>query len=120
MEALALVLVWLAAIGSGGLLSIGIIEIMTGQAVIRFSRRTWSVSENRLSGLCTTIQGSVVAIYTLISGLLFGTHTIEMFWVGHWWGLFATAPFVMTFIFTLSVQAYLQIRHDKRRQTIRV
>src|SRR5438270_13508519 len=97
MDALMLVLVWLAAIVSGVLLCVGIIETASGQAVVKSSRRTWSAAENRLSGFCTTIQGAVVAIYVLISELLFGTHTIPMFWVGHWWGLLASAPFVVIF-----------------------
>jgi hypothetical protein len=120
MVTFIIVAVWLSGIGSGGLMWIGIIEVARGQAVINFSRSTWSVGENRASGVCTTIQGAAVAIYALLSGLMFGAHAIPLFWVGHWWGILATAPFAVIMFGTLFVQAYLQIRHENRRRVARI
>jgi hypothetical protein len=119
MDAFMIVEVWLLGIGSGGLLCIGIIDVARGEAVINLSRRTWSVGENRASGVCTTIQGAAVAIYALFGGLMFGAHVIPLFWVGHWWGLFVSAPFAVVILGTLFVQAYLQIRHENRRRVAR-
>lgn len=116
MDAFIIVALWLLGIGSGGLLCIGIIEIARGQAVINPSRSTWSVGENRASGACTTIQAAALAIYALVGGLMLGAHAFPMFWVGHWWGLFASAPFTLIFLGTLFVQAYLEIRHENRRR----
>jgi hypothetical protein len=119
MDAFMIAAVWLLGIGAGGLLCIGIIEVARGQAVINLSRSTWSVGENRASGVCTTIQGAAVAIYALFGALIFGAHAIPLFWVGHWWGLFAPAPFAVIILGTLYVQAYLQIRHENRRRAAR-
>jgi hypothetical protein len=116
MDAFMIVTVWLLGIGSGGLLCIGIIEVAKRQAVINLSRSTWSVGENRASGVCTTIQGAACAIYALFGGLMLGAHAIPLFWVGHWWGLFVSAPFAVIILSTLFVQAYLQIRHENRRR----
>jgi hypothetical protein len=119
MDAFTIVVVWLLGICSGGLLCIGIIEIARGQAVISLSRSTWSVGENRVSGVCTTIQGAAVAIYAVFGGLTLGAHAIPLFWVGHWWGIFAPAPLAVIMLGTLFVQAYLQIRHENRRRVAR-
>jgi hypothetical protein len=120
MGVLTIVAVWLAGIGSGALLCIGIIEIAKGQAVINLSRSTWSVRENRASGVCTTIQGFVLGIYALFGGLALSAHALPMVGVGQWWGLFAPAPFAVIFLGTLFVQAYLQIRHENGRRARRI
>ena len=102
--------------GAGAMLCIGIIEIVTGHAVINLSRSNWSPRENRASGACTTVQAITLAMYALIGGLALGTHSIPVFWVGHWWGLFAPAPFAAIILGTMFVQAHLQIRHERGRQ----
>lgn len=118
MDTFILVLTWLLGIGSGGLLCVGIIRLATGQPAIKLSRSPWSVSENRALGACATIQGVALAAYGLIGGLTLGSHSIPMFGVGHWWGLFSSIPFAVLMFVTVYVQTYLHLRHEIRRHVV--
>jgi hypothetical protein len=113
-----LVLTWLAAMAAGALLCVGIIEVATGRAVINLSRSRYSAGENRASGACSTIQGVSTAIWALIGGLSFGSHSLPVFWAGHWWGVLLPGSFGLVFMSTLFVQAYISLRHENRRRLI--
>jgi hypothetical protein len=118
VDTFVLVATWLVGIASGAVLYAGIVRLATGRPAINLSRRRWSAGENTALGACATIQGATLAAYGLIGGLTLGSHSVPVFWAGHWWGLFATLPFAVIIFGTVYVQTYLRLRHEIGRRTL--
>jgi hypothetical protein len=97
----------------GALITIGLIEVRTGGAIVKRHRPSWSSREARLLGLSRVIQGVAIAVYPLFAGLSLSAHLIPLFWVGHIWGfLVPSSPFFVIFG-TLFFQAVLERRSER-------
>jgi hypothetical protein len=99
----------------GALITMGLIEVVSGRVVMNWRRMDWTSREAAEIGVTRLIQGVAVALYPLIGGLTLGAHVIPEFWVGHWWGIFVSAPFSVVILGTLVFQAALEMRHHRGR-----
>ena len=117
MEAFTIVAVWLSTLVGGALIAIGLTTFFTGRAVINLQPTNWSLREARLLGLCSAIQGAVVAAYALYGGLTVVLHVIPLLGVGSPWVMFVSAPFGVIMLATLWVQAAVQLGHRESRRT---
>ena len=115
MDAFTVLTVWFTGIFSGIWTAIGVAQVVTGRAlpVFNLSRINWSVGEVRLRGLAFVVQGLAIGVYGLISGLSFGAHLIPLFWVGHWWGIFVSAPLLLIVWLAVLFIALIEQRHKR-------
>ena len=110
MDTAIVLVTWLGGILSGGLLCLGLIEVVTGRAVFNLSRKTYSATANRLLGACTVVQATALALWALIGALILGTHTIPVFWA---------ASFSVVFFGATLLQGYVLLRQENPRSTVR-
>jgi len=110
VDAFTVVTVWLVAFFSGALSVVGVIQVVSGRVFLNF-RRDWSEVEARRLGWSRVVQGLSLGAYALVGGLIFGAHTIPLFWVGHPWGAFVSLPLMLVFLGALVYQLLIDIRH---------
>jgi|SRR5450759_1876819 hypothetical protein len=115
MDAFGVGTVWFTGLFSGVWIALGITEALTGRVlpVFNLSRINWSVSEARLRGLAIVVQGVALGVYGLIGGLSFVAHVIPLFWVGHWWGMFVSAPLLLIIWGAVLFMALIEQRHKR-------
>ena len=112
--ALLFLMVGAGALAGGALITVGVIETVTGRVVVNLQRATWPPREATVLGLARVVQGIVIAAYPLIAGQAIGAHVIPEFWVGHWWGIFISLPFYVVIMGTVFLQATLELRRQQK------
>ena len=104
---------WAMTLLSGIWLGIGVASAVAGRLIMNPSRTRWSREETELLAINTIVQGLGFAIYSLIGDFIF-TSRVTPFWAGHPWGIFISAPFLVFFLATQGLQAYVAYRHQQR------
>jgi hypothetical protein len=117
--ALLIGMAWVGGLGGGSLVTLGVIEAVTGRVVINLQRFDWSRNEATWLGLSRVIQGLAIALYSLVGGLALGAHVLPVFWAGHAWGVFVLLPFWLVVMAALLFQAGLEWQHEGRKKAFR-
>jgi hypothetical protein len=63
--------------------------------------------------LCVLVQGLALGAFGLIGGLSLVAHLIPQFWVGHWWGMFVSAPLLLFIWGTTHFMVLIEQRHNR-------
>lgn len=109
--------VWMFALLSGGVLTLGLIALATGRMPFRMWGDAWTSSEARRLGAVWTVVGATYAIYGLLGGVVLGiehqTRAINPL-IGHWWGFFVPMIPGLVLIGGLLIQLQIYNRHRRR------
>jgi hypothetical protein len=108
--------VWMFALFSGGVLTLGLMALVTGR--LPFNRgEAWTSGEARRLGGVWTAVGATYAIYGLLGGVVLGieydTRATNPL-IGHWWGLFVPMIPGLVLIGGLLIQLQIYNRHRRR------
>lgn len=112
----AVAISWLAAMAGGSLLTIGMMEVLTGRALINLNRVNWSSHEATLFGLTRVVQGLCFGLYGLI-GVLFVGRVIGFPVLPTPWGLFASFPLYLILLATFIAQGLIAARNHRRAKS---
>lgn len=107
---------WLAAMIGGSLLTIGVMETLSGRAMINLNQVNWTREEATLLGLTRVVQGLDSGIYGLV-GALFLSRVVDFPFAGHVWGLFLSLPLGVIFLATLFAQALIAAQNQRRARS---
>jgi hypothetical protein len=110
--------VWMMALFSGGVLTLGLIALATGRAPFNLAGHgAWTRSEGRKLGAVWTVVGATYAAYGLLGGVALaieyetqGTNPL----IGHWWGLYVPMIPGLVLIGGLLMQLEIYNRHRRR------
>jgi hypothetical protein len=113
VDAFTILMTWVIAFTSGALAALGIAQAAAGRIFRIFNRRhiDWTVGEVRLLSLTWAFAATSWAVWALFGALMFG-HVVPLFWVGHWWGMFISAPVWLITVGTLLAQGLIELRHN--------
>jgi hypothetical protein len=109
--------VWMVALFSGGVLTLGLIALATGRVPFNMRGEAWTRGEARRLGAVWTVVGATYAIYGLLGGVVLGieyeTRAANPL-IGHWWGFFV--PMIPGFVLIggLLIQFEIYNRHRRR------
>ena|SRR5579864_8000827 len=109
--------VWMMALFSGGLLTLGLIALATGRVPFITWGQAWTAGEARSLGAVWTVVGATYAIYGLLGGVVLGIEyetrgTNPL--IGHWWGFFVPMIPGLVLIGGLLIQLQIYNRHRRR------
>jgi hypothetical protein len=107
--------VWVVAMFAGALIAVGVVEMVTGRVVINLRRIDWSEREAIWLGLTRMVQGLSFGLWALLSILTVVGRIIPVPGAGTPWMIFVSAPFYVTFMAMVVVQALLESRHKRQR-----
>ncbi len=115
--------VWMMALFSGGVLTLGVIALATGRMPFNMWSEAWTSGEARMLGAVWTVVGATYAIYGLLGGVVLGieyeTQSINPL-IGHWWPLFVPMIPGLVLIGGLLIQLQIYNRHRRRvREAVR-
>src|SRR5712691_12153547 len=109
--------VWMMALFSGGVLTLGLIALATGRVPFYMLGPAWTRGEARRLGAVWTVVGATYAIYGLLGGVVLGieyeTRGANPL-IGHWWGFFVPMIPGLVLIGALLVQFEIYNRHRRR------
>jgi hypothetical protein len=112
-----IVMVWLMALFSGGVLAIGLITLLIGRVPFIRGSSAWTRREARQLGAVWTVVGAIYATYALLGGIVLGlqleTHGSNPL-IGRWWGFFVPMVPGLVLVVGLLVQLELYKRHERR------
>lgn len=95
------------------MLTVGVMEVLTGRAIINLNKVSWSREEATLFGLTRVVQGLCCGIYGL-AGLLFISRVIGFPLAGTPWGFFVSWPFALLFLAMVIAQGLIAARNRRR------
>jgi hypothetical protein len=109
--------VWMIALFSGGVLTLGLIALATGRAPFNMRGAAWTRGEVRRLGAVWSVVGATHAIYGLLGGVVLGIEyetraAIPL--IGHWWAVFVPIVPGLVLIGGLLIQLEIYIRHRRR------
>ncbi len=109
--------VWIFALFSGGVLTLGLIALATGRVPFNIWGEAWTSGEARRLGAVWTVVGATYAIYGLLGGVVLRSEyetraTNPLF--GHWWGFFVPMIPGLVLLGGLLTQLQIYIRHRRR------
>jgi hypothetical protein len=109
--------VWMFALLSGGVLTLGLITLATGRLPFNMWGEAWTSGEARRLGAVWTVVSATYAIYGLLGGVVLGveyeTRAANPL-IGHWWGLFV--PLIPGLVLIGGLLIQLQIYYGHRRR----
>lgn len=115
--AVLVAMVWLMAIPSGGLLTIGLISLATGRTPLNMWGQTWTQREGRQLGAVWTVIGATYAMWALVGGVALaiehetgGLNPV----FGHWWGFIVVMIPGLVFVTGMGIQLEIYNRHQRR------
>lgn len=109
--------VWMMALFSGGVLTLGLIALATGRAPFNMLGQAWTRGEGRRLGAVWTVVGATCAIYGLLGGVVLGIEyetRARTPLSGHWWGFFV--PMIPGLVLIGGLLIQLQIYNGHRRR----
>ncbi len=109
--------VWMMALFSGGVLTLGLIALATGRAPFNLWGEAWTRGEVRRLGAVWTVVGATYAIYALLGGVVLGIEyeTRAAYpLIGHWWGFLVPMIPGLVLIGGLLIQLEIYSRHRRR------
>src|SRR5690348_12516785 len=114
-------LVWLMAIPSGGLLTIGLIVLATGRTPFNMWGQSWTEREARQLGAVWTAVGATYALWALVGGVALaieresgGLNPV----FGHWWGFIVVMIPGLVLVTGLGIQLAIFDGHRRRVQPV--
>jgi hypothetical protein len=111
--------VWMIALLSGGMLTLGLIALATGRVPFNMWGEAWTSGEARRLGAVWTVVGATNAIYGLLSGVVLGieyeTRATNPL-IGHWWAFFV--PMIPGLVLIGGLLRQFQI-YDRHRRRVR-
>ena len=115
--AVLIAIVWMMALFSGGVLTIGVIAWATGRAPFNIWSEAWTRSETRRLGAVWTVVGATYAMWGLLGGIALGTlretrAANPVF--GHWWGFLL--PMIPGLVLVGGLVIQLEIYNQHRRR----
>src|SRR6266699_2443783 len=109
--------VWMMALFSGGVLTLGLIALATGRVPFNMLGQAWTPGEARRLGAVWTVVGAAYAIYGLLGGVVLGfeyeTRAATPL-IGHWWGFLVPMIPGLVLIGGLLIQLQIYNRHRRR------
>jgi len=109
--------VWMFALLSGGVLTLGLIALATGRVPFNMWGEAWTSGEARRLGAVWTVVGATYAIYGLLGGVVLGieyeTRATNPL-IGHWWGFLVPMIPGLVLIGGLLIQLQFYNRHRRR------
>jgi len=109
--------VWIIALFSGGVLTLGLIALATGRVPFNMWGEAWTRGEARRLGAVWTVVGATYAFYGLLGGVVLGieyeTRAANPL-IGHWWGFFV--PMIPGFVLIGALLIQLEIYNRHRRR----
>jgi len=109
--------VWMMALFSGGVLTLGLIALATGRAPFNMLGQAWTRGEARRLGAVWTVVGATYAMYGLLGGVVLGVEYETRAAtppIGHWWALFVPMIPGLVLIGGLLIQLQIYNRHRRR------
>lgn len=120
--AVLVAMVWLMAVPSGGLLTLGVISLVTGRAPFNMWGRNWTQRETRQLGAVWTAVGATYSLWALLGGIALGiereTGGLNPLF-GHWWGFFVIMIPGLVLVGGLGIQLEIYNRHRRRNRESR-
>lgn len=115
--AFLIAMVWMMALISGGVLSIGLIALVTGRPLFNMRSEAWTRGEVRKLGAVWSVVGGTYAIYGLWGGIVLGlqleAHGTNPL-IGHWWGFLVPTVPGLVLVGGGLIQLEIFIRHRRR------
>src|SRR5579859_5518274 len=109
--------VWMFALLSGGVLTLGVIALATGRVPFTMWGQGWTTGEARRLGTVWTVVGATYAVYGLLGGVVlsieYETRTTSPL-IGHWWGFFVPMIPGLVLIGGLLMQLQIYNGHQRR------
>jgi|SRR5690348_3757811 len=109
--------VWMMAVFSGGLLTLGLLALATGRLLFNMWGEAWTSGEARRLGAVWTVVGATYAIYGLLGGIVlsveYETRATNPL-IGHWWGVIVPMIPGLVLIGGLLIQLQIYTRHRRR------
>ena len=109
--------VWMIAVLSGGVLTLGLIAVATGRVPFNMRSKAWTSGEARRLGAVWTVVGATYAIYGLLGGVMLGieyeTRATNPL-IGHWWAFFVPVTPGLVLIGGLLIQLQIYNKHRRR------
>src|SRR5690242_11087498 len=109
--------VWMMALFSGGVLTLGLIALVTGRVPFNPRGEAWTSGEARRLGAVWTVVGATYAIYGLLAGVVLGieyeTRATSPL-IGRWWGFLVPIIPGLVLLGGLLIQLRIYNRHRRR------
>jgi hypothetical protein len=109
--------VWMMALFSGGVLTLGLIALASGRVPFNTRGEAWTSGEARMLGAVWTVVGAMYATYGLLAGVVLGmeyeTRAISPL-IGRWWGFLLPVIPGLVLIGGLLIQLQIYNRHRRR------
>ncbi|TME03492.1 MAG: hypothetical protein E6I53_07255 [Chloroflexi bacterium] len=113
MSDVTLVSAWVGGIVGGAGVTLGVVQVVTGRMIINPRRWNWSVGEVRILGLVTAAEASILAIYSLVGGLVLSTGPSPNWVAPAWW--YDVVWLIFPAIAAIPISMLLLEQHHQKR-----